>query len=67
MTTIMQTTMKPIRKVADLEAPPETFTTKASETVNSIIKAHVSYKPGQIMKSTSTSDDLIHACSSSSQ
>ena len=52
MTTIMQTMMKPVREEAGLGSPPEPFTTNASETVNSIIKSHVSYKPNQLMELT---------------
>ena len=52
MTTIMQTMMKPVREEAGLGSPPEPFTTNASETVNSIIKSHVSYKPSQLMELT---------------
>lgn len=52
MTTIMQTMMNPLRAEASLGSPPEPFTTNTSESVNSIIKAHVSYKPSQLMEFT---------------
>ena len=52
MTTLMQTMMKPVCEEAGLGSPPEPFTTNASETVNSIIKSHVSYKPSQLMELT---------------
>ena len=48
MTTLMWTMMKPVREEAGLGSPPESFTTNASETVNSIIKSHASYKPSQL-------------------
>ena len=52
MTIIMQTMMKPVCEEDGLGSPPEPFTTNASETVNSIIKSHVSYKPSQLMELT---------------
>ena len=42
--TILKTMLKPVRKEAGLGSPPEVFTTNASETVNSIIKMHVTNK-----------------------
>lgn len=48
----MQTMMNPLRAEAGLGSPPEPFTTNTSESVNSIIKAHVSYKPSQLMEFT---------------
>ncbi len=50
MMTIQQTMMKPVREEAGLGSPPEPFTTNASETVNSIIKSHVSFKQSQLME-----------------
>ena len=44
------TMIKSIHEEACLGIPPEQFTTNASETVNSVIKAHVSYKPSQLME-----------------
>ena len=50
--TIMQTMMKPVCEEAGLRSPPEQFTTNASETINFIIKFHISYKPSQLMELT---------------
>lgn len=48
--TIKSTMLRSIRCEAGLGSPPLAFTTNASETTNSIIKAHVSYKPSQLME-----------------
>ena len=57
--TILQTMIKPVREEAGLGSPPEAFTTNASETVNSIIKSHVSYKPSQLMELTEKLKEAI--------
>lgn len=42
---VIKTTMiKNVREKAFLGVPAETFTTNASETINSVIKSHVAYK-----------------------
>ena len=57
---IMKTTMiKSIREEAGLGLPPEPFTTNASETINSVIKAHVNYKPSQLMEFVGKLKELI--------
>ena len=57
---VMKTTMiKSIREEACLGLPPEPFTTNASETINSVIKAHVNYKPGQLMEFVGKLKELI--------
>ena len=58
-TTIMQTMIKPVREEAGLGSPPESFTTNASETVNSIIKSHVAYKKSQLVELTEKIRDAI--------
>ena len=39
------TMLKTVCDEAGLDSPPQPFTTNASETTNSVIKAHVSYNP----------------------
>ena len=57
---IMKPTMiKSIREEAGLGTPPKPFTTNASETINSVIKAHVSYKPSQLMKFVEKLKELV--------
>ena len=57
---VMKTTMiKSIREEACLGIPPEPFTTNASETINSVIKVHVSYKPSQLMEFVGKLKELI--------
>ena len=58
-TTIMRSMMKPVREEAGLGSPSEPFTTNASETVNSIIKSHVSYKPSQLVELTEKFKEAI--------
>jgi len=57
--TILQTMLKPVREEAGLGSPPDAFSTNASETVNSIIKSHVSYKPSQLIELTEKLKDAI--------
>ena len=59
MTTIMQTMMKPVSEEASLGSSPEPFTTNTSETVNSIIKSHILYKPSQLMELTENLREAI--------
>ena len=57
---VMKATMiKSIREEACLGIPPEPFTTNASETINSVIKAHVSYKPSQLMEFVGRLKELV--------
>ena len=42
--------IKTVCEEAGLGSPPKSFTTNASETVNLIIKSHVSYKMSQFVK-----------------
>lgn len=53
------TMIKSIREEAGLGTPPKPFTTNASETINSVIKAHVSYKPSQLMKFVEKLKELV--------
>ena len=57
---IMKATMiKSIREEAGLGKPPKPFTTNASETINSVIKSHVSYKPSQLMEFVEKLKELV--------
>ena len=57
---IMKNTMlKNIRQDAGLGSPPQVFTTNASETTNSIIKAHVSHKPSELMDFVQHLKDIV--------
>ena len=48
---IMKHTMlRPVREEAGLGSPPQTFTTNASEAVNSVIKNQVGYKSHQLIQ-----------------
>lgn len=48
--TMRSTMIKNVREEAGLGVPPDPFSTNASETVNSIIKAHTLYKSSQLME-----------------
>lgn len=48
LSTMKSTMIKSVREEAGLGVPPEPFSTNASETVNSVIKAHVLYKANQL-------------------
>ena len=57
---VLKTTMiKSIREEAYLGLPLEPFTTNASETINSVIKAHVNYKPSQVTEFVVKLKELI--------
>lgn len=59
---IMKSTMlKKVRSDAGLGSPPQPFTTNASETTNSIIKAHVSHKPSELMDFVQHLKDIVGA------
>lgn len=57
--TMLQTMIKSMHEEAGLGNPPEQFTTNASETVNSMIKSHVSYKPSHLMELTEKLKEAI--------
>ena len=54
---VTRTMIKNVREEAGLGVPPDTF--NASETINSVIKAHVSYKPSQLMEFVDKLKELI--------
>ena len=56
---IINTMLKQMREEAGLGSPPAAFTTNASETVNSIIKSHVSYKSSQLVELTEKLKSVI--------
>ena len=57
---VMKTTMlKNVRAEAGLGSPSQPFTTNASETTNSIIKAHVSHKSSKLMELVNHLKDAI--------
>ena len=53
------TMLKTVRAEAGLGSPPQPFTTNASETTNSIIKAHISYKHSQLMEFVNHLKDVV--------
>lgn len=57
--TMKSTMIKNVREEAGLGVPPEPFSTNASETVNSIIKAHVLYKSSQLMEFVAKLKEVI--------
>ncbi len=58
-TKMTQTMIKPVREEANLGSPPDPFTTNASETVNSIVKSFVSFKPSQLVELTDKLKEVI--------
>ena len=53
------TMLKTVRAEAGLGSPPQPFTTNASETTNSVIKAHVLYKHSQLMEFVNHLKDVV--------
>ena len=53
------TMLKSVQIEAGLGSPPQSFTTNASETSNSVIKAHVSYKHSQLMEFVNHLKDVV--------
>ena len=53
------TMLKTVRAEAGLGSPPQPFTTNASETTNSVIKAHISYKHSQLMEFVNHLKDVV--------
>ena len=56
---IKATMLKTVRVEAGLGSPPQPFTTNASETTNSVIKAHVLYKHSKLMEFVNHLKDVI--------
>ena len=53
------TMLKTVRTEAGIGSPPQPFTTNASETTNSVIKAHVAYKHIQLMEFVNHLKDVV--------
>lgn len=53
------TMLKTVRAEAGLGSPPQPFTTNASETTNSVIKAHVKYAHSQLMEFVNHLKDVV--------
>lgn len=57
--TMKSTMLQPVREEAGLGCPPQTFTTNASETVNSILKCHFQHKSCQLLEFVSKLKDVV--------
>jgi hypothetical protein len=57
--TMKSTMLQPVCEEAGLGCPPQSFTTKASETVNSVLKSHFQHKSCQLLEFVCKLKDVI--------